>query len=122
MKRWKGKQLKDWLKMGLYHGMYCLGCCWPYFLLMYALGWMNILWMGLFAAIIFADKVWSRGILIARVAGIAFILIGLFSITEISSISMEDGMHRSQNGMNSIMMEGSGQGSYIIWQNLIGIS
>jgi predicted metal-binding membrane protein len=26
MKRWKGKQLKDRLKMGLYHGMYCLGC------------------------------------------------------------------------------------------------
>jgi predicted metal-binding membrane protein len=41
MKRWKGKQLKDGLKMGLYHGMYCLGCCGPYFLFMIALGWMN---------------------------------------------------------------------------------
>ena len=75
---------------------------------MNALGWMNILWMGLFAAIIFAEKVWSRGIWIARVAGIAFILIGLFSITGIVSISTEDGMHGSQNnGMNTMMMEGS---------------
>ena len=56
IKRWRGKELKDGLKMGLYHGMYCLGCCWPYFLLMIALGWMNILWMGLFAAIIFAKS------------------------------------------------------------------
>ena len=98
MKRWKGNQLKDGLKMGLYHGMYCLGCCWPYFLLMIALGWMNILWMGLFAAIIFAEKVWSRGIWIARVAGIVFVIVGLLSITGIISISTEeDGMHDSQN-------------------------
>ena len=77
---------------------------------MIALGWMNILWMGLFVAIIFAEKVWSRGIWITRVAGIVFILIGLFSITGIVSISTEDGMHGSQNGMNTMMMEGSSQG------------
>jgi predicted metal-binding membrane protein len=108
MKRWKGNQLKDGLKMGLYHGMYCLGCCWPYFLLMIALGWMNILWMVIFAAIIFAEKVWSKGIWIARVAGFVFVIIGLLSITGIISISTEeDGMNDSQNGMNSMMMEGS---------------
>jgi hypothetical protein len=108
MKRWKGNQLKDGLKMGLYHGMYCLGCCWPYFLLMIALGWMNILWMVIFAAIIFAEKVWSKGIWIARVVGFMFVIIGLLSITGIISISTEeDGMNDSQNGMNSMMMEGS---------------
>ena len=109
MKRWKGKQLKDGLKMGIYHGIYCLGCCWPYFLLMIALGWMNILWMGMFAAIIFAEKVWSRGIWIAKIAGIVFILIGLFLITGIISIATKDGMNDSQNGMNNMMMEGSNQ-------------
>lgn len=108
MKRWKGNQLKDGLKMGLYHGMYCLGCCWPYFLLMIALGWMNILWMVIFAAIIFAEKVWSKGIWIARVAGFVFVIIGLLSITGIISISTEeDGMNDSQNEMNNMMMEGS---------------
>ena len=109
MKRWKGNKLTDGLKMGLYHGMYCLGCCWPYFLLMIALGWMSILWMGIFAAIIFAEKVWSRGIWIARVSGIVFVIIGLLSITGIISISTEDGMDDSQNGMNNMMMEGSNQ-------------
>ena len=55
MRRWqKGKA--GALKMGTYHDLYCLGCCWPYFLLMVVLGWMNVLWMGLFAAIIFAEK------------------------------------------------------------------
>lgn len=107
MKRWKGNKLTDGLKMGLFHGMYCLGCCWPYFLLMIALGWMNILWMVIFAAIIFAEKVWSKGIWIARVAGFVFVIIGLLSITGIISISTEDGMNDSQNGMNNMMMEGS---------------
>ncbi|MGD9674976.1 MAG: DUF2182 domain-containing protein [Candidatus Nitrosocosmicus sp.] len=108
MKRWRGNQLKDGLKMGLFHGIYCLGCCWPYFLLMIALGWMNILWMVIFAAIIFAEKVWSKGIWIARVAGFMFVIIGLLSITGIISISTEeDGMNDSQNGMNNMMMEGS---------------
>lgn len=109
MKRWKGHKFKDGLKMGLYHGIYCLGCCWPYFLLMVALGWMNILWMGLFAAIIFAEKVWSKGIWIARGTGIVFVLIGLLSITGIMSIVPDGGMHSSQNEMNGMIMDDSGQ-------------
>lgn len=110
IKRWRGKELKDGLKMGLYHGMYCLGCCWPYFLLMIALGWMNILWMGMFAAIIFAEKIWSKGIWIARGAGIVFVIIGVLSITGIISISTEDRMDDPQNKMNNVMMiQGSNQ-------------
>ena len=66
--------------MGTYHGLYCLGCCWPYFLLMIALGWMNLLWMVLFAFIIFGEKVWCRGLLVARIAGTGLMTIGLIAI------------------------------------------
>ncbi|HSF49350.1 MAG TPA: DUF2182 domain-containing protein [Nitrososphaeraceae archaeon] len=68
------------IKMGTYHGLYCLGCCWPYFLLMVALGWMNIAWMGLFAGIIFGEKIWSKGIWISRITGIAFAIVGILTI------------------------------------------
>jgi predicted metal-binding membrane protein len=49
---------------------------------MVALGWMNLLWMALFADIIFAEKVWSRrgGLWIARIAGIGFVVVGLLKI------------------------------------------
>lgn len=67
-------------KMGIYHALYCLGCCWPYFLLLVALGWMNQLYMGLFAGIIFGEKIWSKGIWIAWAAGIGFIVLGLITI------------------------------------------
>jgi len=79
MRRWRSGTIGA-IKMGTFHGIYCLGCCWPYFLLMVALGWMNLLWMGLFAGIIFGEKVWSRGILVARTAGIGFIVLGLIAL------------------------------------------
>jgi hypothetical protein len=76
MRRWRDGT-SGAFKMGVYHGMYCLGCCWAYFLLMVALGWMNLLWMGLFAAIIFGEKIWSRGIGVARAAGIGLAIVGI---------------------------------------------
>jgi predicted metal-binding membrane protein len=76
MKRWK-KGTAGAIKMGAYHGLYCLGCCWPYFLIMLALGLMNLVWMGLFAAIIFGEKMWRKGIWIARFFGIALIILGI---------------------------------------------
>lgn len=76
MRRWKAGTAGA-VRMGLFHGLYCLGCCWPYFLLMVALGWMNLFWMALFAAIIFGEKIWSRGIWVARAAGIGFVIAGI---------------------------------------------
>jgi len=79
MRRWRAGT-SGAVKMGLYHGMYCLGCCWSYFLLMVALGWMNLLWMGFFAGIILGEKIWSKGIWVARAAGIGLTLVGILVI------------------------------------------
>jgi predicted metal-binding membrane protein len=93
------------LKMGLYHGLYCLGCCWPYFLLMVALGWMNFFWMGLFASIIFAEKIWTRGGLwIGRIAGICFITLGILSLTGAISLPSDSMSSISSSSGDSEMM------------------
>jgi predicted metal-binding membrane protein len=94
------------LKMGMYHGLYCLGCCWPYFLLMVALGWMNFFWMGLFASIIFAEKIWTRGGLwIGRITGIGFITLGILSLTGAISLPSDSmGGSISNSGDDSDMM------------------
>jgi predicted metal-binding membrane protein len=106
MRRWQKGKLGA-IKMGAYHGLYCLGCCWPYFLLMVALGWMNVLWMGLFAAIIFAEKIWSKGGLwIARTTGIGFITIGILSSIGIISLP-SDSMTNSDSNMMSMDMSSS---------------
>ena len=110
MRRWR-KGAAGAVKMGTYHGLYCLGCCWPYFLLMVALGWMNILWMGLFAAIIFAEKIWVKGgIWVARITGVCFISIGILSLVGMISLpsypmnnTSDDGMKSMVNSMNMNM-------------------
>ena len=102
MGRWK-KGKSGALKMGIYHGLYCLGCCWPYFLLMVALGWMDIFWMGLFAAIIFAEKLWAKsGLWIARITGIGFILLGILSST--GAIFLPSNSMSSNRGDSDMMM------------------
>lgn len=102
MRRWKSG-MSGAIKMGAYHGLYCLGCCWPYFLIMVALGWMNLLWMGLFAAIIFGEKVWTRGIWIARGVGIALIVLGISS--SMGLITLHDSMMFMNMKSNSAEME-----------------
>lgn len=57
----------------------------------------------------FAEKVWSKGIWIARGAGIVFIIAGFLSITGILPTIIEGGMHDSHDGMNSMIMEDSSQ-------------
>jgi len=47
---------------------------------MVSLGWMNLPWMALFSLIIFAEKIWSRGLLAARMGGIIFMTFGLLII------------------------------------------
>ena len=121
MRRWRSGTIGA-AKMGTYHGLYCLGCCWPYFLLMIALGWMNLLWMALFAAIIFGEKIWLRGgIWVARSAGIGFMIVGILAILGLMEIptgieigkdntAMDDSMHMTPMDMgnnNNINMKDS---------------
>jgi predicted metal-binding membrane protein len=89
MRRWNNG-ITGAIKMGVCHGLYCLGCCWPYFLIMLSLGWMNIIWMGIFAAIIFGEKIWPRGIWIATCVGIVLITLGILS--SMGLIILYDGM------------------------------
>ena len=105
MRRWR-EGTSGAVNMGLYHGMYCLGCCWAYFLLMVALGWMNLLWMGLFAGIIFGEKMWSRGIWVARAAGIGLAVIGILVSAGMlpSLVSSATSMMSSEDGIGDEMM------------------
>ena len=104
MRRWKNGKAGA-IKMGVYHGLYCLGCCWPYFLIMIALGWMNLAWMGLFAVIIFGEKIWSKGIWIARAVGIALIILGILSsLGLITLYETKMNMNNQNNGKEEMAM------------------
>ncbi|MGX2039350.1 DUF2182 domain-containing protein [Methylocaldum sp. MU1018] len=44
------------LRLGLRHGLYCVGCCWAEMLVMFAVGVMNVSWMGLITLAILAER------------------------------------------------------------------
>jgi Predicted metal-binding integral membrane protein (DUF2182) len=117
MRRWRSGTIGA-VKMGTYHGLYCLGCCWPYFLLMVALGWMNLLWMGLFAGIIFGEKIWCKGIWIARCAGIGLAIVGIMTIIGMITIPT---MHMGGDSMN-IDMKSNNQGNNLKKDSIIGMN
>jgi predicted metal-binding membrane protein len=66
------------LRMGLVHGVYCVGCCWGLMLILFALGVMSLFWMAAVAAVIFAEKVTPVGARLSRALAVAFVLFGIW--------------------------------------------
>lgn len=63
-------------RMGLEHGVYCLGCCWLLFLILFPLGMMSIAVLALITLLIFAEKSTPLGRQIALLAAAALIVYG----------------------------------------------
>lgn len=63
------------LRVGLHHGLYCVGCCWGLMVVLVAVGVMNVAAMAALAAVIFLEKLWRRGPGLSRAIGVAFLLI-----------------------------------------------
>lgn len=61
-------------RLGLAHGVYCLGCCWALMAVFAAAGAMSLAWALAVAAVVFAEKLLPRGMLVARLTGIALII------------------------------------------------
>jgi len=68
------------LRMGLHHGMDCLGCCWALMGVLFVVGVMNLVWVAALTAFILLEKVGPAGAAIGRIAGAAMILLGVLAI------------------------------------------
>lgn len=64
------------LRMGLEHGAFCLGCCWGLMLILLPLGLMNVVALGLVAALIYVEKCLPIGRSVSWAASGALILYG----------------------------------------------
>ncbi|GAA1383433.1 hypothetical protein GCM10009639_03710 [Kitasatospora putterlickiae] len=67
------------LRVGLHHGGYCLGCCWALMVVLLPLGVMNLAAMAGIAVVVFLEKLWRRGPVLARVAGVAFLVLAVLA-------------------------------------------
>ena len=65
-------------RMGLHHGLYCVGCCWVLMALLFVFGVMNLLWIAALAIFVLLEKILPRGDLVGRASGGLMIAAGLF--------------------------------------------
>ena len=75
MTRWRDGRAGA-VRMGLLHGLYCVGCCWLLFLILVPLGVMNVAAMVAVAALVFAEKVVPHGRTVGVFAAGAMIAYG----------------------------------------------
>ena len=69
-------------RMGLEHGLYCLGCCWFLMALLFFGGIMNLYWIAGLAILVAAEKLTPVGGWFARASGIALVLAGLWVVVQ----------------------------------------
>jgi len=65
------------LGAGAIHGAYCFGCCWALTAVLLIVGLMNLTWMAAIFAVFLLEKSWRHGLIVAKVAGIALIVLGV---------------------------------------------
>jgi predicted metal-binding membrane protein len=68
------------LGLGLRHGLYCIGCCWAFMLLLFVGGVMNILWVAGLAVLVLLEKFPTQGRLLSRATGSLLIAYGLLLV------------------------------------------
>ncbi len=61
------------LKLGLVHGLFCMGCCWALMLFLFVTGVMNLGWVAVIAALIFIEKMAPREWHASTVIGIVLL-------------------------------------------------
>ncbi len=69
MTEWR-EGTKGALIMGMRHGGYCVGCCWPMMTLLFVAGVMNLLWVALIAACVLVEKIAPAGQWVSRAIGL----------------------------------------------------
>ena len=74
-RRWRKDRLGA-ARMGLEHGLYCIGCCWFLMVLLFAGGIMNLVWIAGLAIFVLIEKLAPYGYWIGRASGFLVIAAG----------------------------------------------
>ncbi len=60
-------------RMGLAHGLFCIGCCWMLMALLFVAGVMNLLWVAALTVFVLLERATRHGRAIANLSGFALI-------------------------------------------------
>ena len=74
---WRDGDAGAW-QVGLRHGAYCVACCWALMAVMFVVGAMNLLWMGLLTLLFLAEKLVAPRWRVDQGIGLALLAAGLW--------------------------------------------
>jgi predicted metal-binding membrane protein len=75
-----GRGARAAFRLGIAHGVFCLGCCWALMLVGFAAGVANLWWMAALTAVMVYEKTARRGRQAVIPIGIGLILAGVASL------------------------------------------
>ncbi|MEP6971531.1 MAG: DUF2182 domain-containing protein [Betaproteobacteria bacterium] len=67
--------------LGLRHGGYCIGCCWALMAVMFAVGAMSLVWMGLIMLVVLSEKLIPARWHFDKALGVALVTAGLWTVS-----------------------------------------
>jgi predicted metal-binding membrane protein len=67
-------------RLGLRHGLFCIGCCWLLMALLFVGGVMNMAWIVVLVAVVIAEKLVPAGRYFSRGLGLAAIFAGIWVV------------------------------------------
>jgi predicted metal-binding membrane protein len=68
------------LRMGAQNGAWCVGCCWALMAVLIVAASMALVWVGVIAVAVAAEKLLPRGPLLGKLGGIALVALGIAMI------------------------------------------
>lgn len=71
-----GSPWRQAFRIGVHHGIFCVGCCWALMLLMFAVGMGNVAWMLLLGVIMAVEKNLPWGRRISHPLGVVLLALG----------------------------------------------
>ena len=82
MSHWAGRhERREAFRMGIAHGLFCVGCCWSLMLVMFAVGLGSIAWMLALGVVMAAEKNLTWGRRLTRPLGIVLILAAVLAVS-----------------------------------------
>lgn len=72
-------------RLGVEHGVFCVGCCWALMLLLFAGGVMNLMVITALTAVVLIEKLAPIGPQTVRVTGVFLIAFGIWTLTRLGN-------------------------------------
>jgi predicted metal-binding membrane protein len=63
-------------RMGVRHGVYCIGCCWLLMTILFVVGVMNLVWVVAITLLVLAEKALPKADWLTRTSGLALVVWG----------------------------------------------